>query len=113
MCCSPRRYIIRTSNIIGDSDAELLREYDRAVRQRLGYKADDTDEFIQYSLKRAVGSIFILVGGRAMKKEILDELRAKYPSFIFVLLSGEEFPVANELGLENLELIKRIPCLAQ
>lgn len=107
MCCSPRRYIITTTNISGLENQALLEAYDNQIRRKL-FAGDKTlpHESLKELLKEIREPVFVFVGDRAINKEILTELRDRYPGIVFVLLPGESFPDWNELGLKCLELVR-------
>lgn len=106
-CCAQEVARINATDVTGEAaEQEMLVRYDQACRRAFGLPLNRPLSVIQYAFEKASGPVFLVLGPGALDPQILAELRQRYKSPTFVLLSGASSPDAASLGLKFLQRIE-------
>jgi TIR domain len=113
-CSATGTLVLRISGIFGeDQGAEIVAAVEDACR-RMVFGPDGgrsmpealREKVLQKNLRLTNRQVFLLVDEHAVRREVVEALRQRFPSVTFVLLSGRSFPDREALGLPAIELIR-------
>jgi len=101
-CCAPGVALVRATGVRGETPALALNAFDNAFRRQLNIPLDRPAEYVQAQCLQQREPWFALVGQGALARDVLAELRVRYPKVTFVLVPGLTFPDPQKLGLARL-----------
>jgi TIR domain len=112
-CSATGTLVLRTSGVFGeDQVAEIVAVVEDACRRMVfgpdggrGMSETLREKVLQKNLRLTHRQVFLLVDEHAVRREVVEALRQRFPSVTFVLLSGRSFPDREALGLPGIELI--------
>jgi hypothetical protein len=92
LCCSiPMAQIIAATDVSGTGlAAELLPKYEQALQRKLSLEGRPTAQALREYLDWDKGELFILLGGGAVRADLVQAFRDRYAKVIYVLLSGDD-----------------------